>query len=52
MSLYPVLVRNQMHDYHSEQAMPHSGVDPAFVVPEFLRLLNEAGYTVRPIELP
>jgi hypothetical protein len=33
----------------SEQGMPHSGVDPAFVVPEFLRLLNEAGYTVTPI---
>ena len=33
----------------SEQAMPHSGVDPSFVVPEFLRLLAEAGYTVTPI---
>lgn len=33
----------------SEQAMPHSGVDPAYVVPEFLRLLVEAGYTVTPI---
>jgi hypothetical protein len=33
----------------SEQGMPHSGVDPAFVVPEFLRLLHEAGYTITPI---
>lgn len=30
----------------SEQAMPHSGVNPNFVVPEFLRLLNEAGYAI------
>lgn len=34
----------------SEQGLPHSGVDPAFVIPEFLRLLNEAGYTVTPID--
>lgn len=33
----------------SEQAMPHSGVDADFVVPEFLRLLDESGYTVSPI---
>lgn len=30
----------------SEQGMPHSGVDPAYVVPEFLRLLSGAGYVV------
>jgi hypothetical protein len=30
----------------SEQAMPHSGVDPLYVVPEFLRLLSAAGYEV------
>lgn len=35
---------------HSEQAMPHSGVDPSYVIPEFLRLLHEAGYTVIAIE--
>lgn len=32
----------------SEQGMPHSGVDPAYVIPEFLRLLAEAGYSVVP----
>jgi hypothetical protein len=30
----------------SEQGMPHSGVDPAYVIPEFVRLLNEAGYVI------
>lgn len=33
----------------SEQGMPHSGVDPASVIPEFLRLLAEAGYAVTPM---
>lgn len=33
----------------TEQGMPHSGVDPAYVVREFLRLLAEAGYAVTPI---
>ncbi len=33
----------------SEQGMPHSGVDPAYVIPEFVRLLAEAGYRVVPI---
>lgn len=35
----------------SEQGMPHSGVDPAYVIPEFLRRLAESGYTVAPIGL-
>lgn len=33
----------------SEQGMPHSGVDPDYVIPEFLRLLADAGYTITPI---
>jgi hypothetical protein len=36
----------------SEHGMPHSGVDPSYVVPEFLRLLAKAGYTVTPIKVP
>lgn len=49
---------NPMHDaiedaiwqaLDSEQGMPHSGVDPAYVIPEFLRLLAEAGYAVTPL---
>lgn len=30
----------------SEQGMPHSGVDPAYVIPEFLRLLDADGYEI------
>ncbi len=30
----------------SAGAMPHSGADPAYVIPELLRLLDDAGYTV------
>jgi hypothetical protein len=39
----------------SEQGMPHSGVDPAYVIPvipEFLRLLDAAGYTIVHKEVP
>jgi hypothetical protein len=48
--LYAVIEDAIWQALDSEQGMPHSGVDPAFVIPEFLRLLNEAGYTVTPIE--
>jgi hypothetical protein len=44
--LYAVIEDAIWQALDSEQGMPHSGVDPAFVVPEFLRLLNAAGYEV------
>jgi hypothetical protein len=44
--LYAVLEDAIWKALDSEQGMPHSGVDPAYVVPEFLRLLADAGYTV------
>jgi hypothetical protein len=46
--LYAVLEDAIWQALDSEQGMPHSGVDPAYVIPEFLRLLDEAGYTVTP----
>jgi hypothetical protein len=47
--LYDVLEDAIWQALDSEQGMPHSGVDASYVIPEFLRLLNEAGYTVTPI---
>jgi hypothetical protein len=47
--LYGVIEDAIWQALDSEQGMPHSGVDPAYVVPEFLRLLAEAGYTITPI---
>jgi hypothetical protein len=49
--LYAVLENAIWQALDSEQGMPHSGVDPAYVIPEFLRLLDEAGYTVTPKNL-
>lgn len=46
--LYGVLEDAIWQALDGEQAMPHSGVDPACVIPEFLRLLAEAGYSVTP----
>jgi hypothetical protein len=46
--LYEVIEDAIWQALDSEQAMPHSGVDPSYVVSEFLRLLAEAGYTVTP----
>jgi hypothetical protein len=48
--LYAVIEDAIWQALDSEQGMPHSGVDPVYVVPEFLRLLSEAGYTVAPKE--
>lgn len=47
--LYAVIEDAIWQALDGEQAMPHSGVDPAYVVPEFLRLLDAAGYAVTPI---
>ena len=46
--LYAVLEDAIWQALDSEQGMPHSGVDPVYVIPEFLRLLDEAGYTITP----
>jgi hypothetical protein len=46
--LYGVIEDAIWQALDGEQAMPHSGVDPSYVVPEFLRLLAVAGYTVTP----
>jgi hypothetical protein len=48
--LYAVVEDAMWQALDREQGMPHSGVDPAFVIPEFLRLLNESGYGVSPID--
>jgi hypothetical protein len=48
--LYDVIEDAIWQALDSEQGMPHSGVDPAYVIPEFLRLLNAAGYTVTPTD--
>lgn len=48
--LYGVIEDAIWQALDSEQGMPHSGVDPAYVIPEFLRLLHAAGYAVVPIK--
>lgn len=48
--LYAVIEDAIWRALDSEQGMPHSGVDPSYVIPEFLRLLNEAGYAVTPTD--
>lgn len=52
LPLYGVLEDAIWQALDSEQGMPHSGVDPAYVIPEFLRLLDEAGYTITPKDRP